>query len=124
MGFKGRMTGHGFRGIASTVLHEQGYEHEQIELQLHHGPEDNVSAAYNYAKYIEPRKKMMQDWADFLEKTRAYAPLAGFSAAVPEQATNMIAPTLCIPERSAILPPETNSGVSVGTRGVEFWQSR
>jgi len=34
MGYKGRMTGHGFRGIASTILHEQGYPHEHIELQL------------------------------------------------------------------------------------------
>ena len=34
MGYKGRMTGHGFRGLASTILHEQGYAHEHIELQL------------------------------------------------------------------------------------------
>jgi integrase len=34
MGYKGRMTGHGFRGIASTILHEQGYDHQHIELQL------------------------------------------------------------------------------------------
>lgn len=69
MGFKGKMTGHGFRGIASTVLHEQGYNHEHIELQLHHASDNDVSAAYNYAKYLEPRKKMMQDWADYLDKT-------------------------------------------------------
>jgi integrase len=70
MGFKGKMTGHGFRGVASTLLHEQGYPHEHIELQLAHTPEDDVSAAYNYAKYLEQRGKMMQDWADFLDQLR------------------------------------------------------
>jgi len=38
MGYKGRMTGHGFRGLASTILHEQGYNHDHIELQLAHAP--------------------------------------------------------------------------------------
>jgi len=69
MGYKGRMTGHGFRGLASTVLHERGYAHEHIELQLAHAPRNAVSAAYNHAVYLEPRAKMMQDWADFLEFT-------------------------------------------------------
>jgi integrase len=70
MGYKGRMTGHGFRGLASTVLHEQGYAHEHIELQLAHAPRNAVSAAYNHALYLEPRTRMMQDWADFLEQTQ------------------------------------------------------
>ena len=70
MGYKGRMTGHGFRGLASTILHEQGYSHEHIELQLAHAPRNAVSAAYNHALYLEPRAKMMQDWADFLEQTQ------------------------------------------------------
>ncbi len=69
MGYKGRMTGHGFRGLASTVLHERGYAHDHIELQLAHAPRNAVSAAYNHALYLEPRAKMMQDWADFLEST-------------------------------------------------------
>jgi integrase len=69
MGYKGRMTGHGFRGLASTVLHEKGYAHEHIELQLAHAPRNAVSTAYNHALYLEPRAKMMQDWADFLEQT-------------------------------------------------------
>lgn len=67
MGYKGQMTGHGFRGLASTILHEQGYTHEHIELQLAHAPRNAVSAAYNHALYLEPRAKMMQDWADYLE---------------------------------------------------------
>jgi integrase len=70
MGYKGRMTGHGFRGLASTILHEQGYNHDHIELQLAHAPRNAVSAAYNHALYLEPRAKMMQDWADFLELTQ------------------------------------------------------
>jgi integrase len=70
MGYKGRMTGHGFRGLASTILHEQGYAHDYIELQLAHAPRNAVSAAYNHALYLEPRAKMMQDWADFLERTQ------------------------------------------------------
>ena len=70
MGYKGRMTGHGFRGVASTILHEQGYSHDHIELQLAHTPRNEVSAAYNHALYLEPRARMMQDWADILDRTR------------------------------------------------------
>ena len=70
MGYKGRMTGHGFRGLASTILHERGYAHDHIELQLAHAPRNAVSAAYNHALYLEPRANMMQDWADLLEQTQ------------------------------------------------------
>lgn len=70
MGYKGVMTGHGFRGLASTLLHEQGWPHEHIELQLAHAPRNAVSAAYNHALYLEPRAKMMQGWADYLEKAQ------------------------------------------------------
>lgn len=68
MGYKGRMTGHGFRGIASTVLHEQGWPHEHIELQLAHQQRDDTSAAYNHALYLKPRAEMMQWWSDYLER--------------------------------------------------------
>ena len=67
MGYKGKMTGHGFRGLASTVLHEQDYPHDHIELQLAHTQRNAVSAAYNHAQYLKPRAKMMQDWANFLD---------------------------------------------------------
>jgi integrase len=70
MGYRGRQTGHGFRGLASTILHEQGYNHEHIELQLAHAPRNAVSAAYNHALYLEPRVRMMQGWADFLEQAQ------------------------------------------------------
>jgi len=45
----------------------EAYAHEHIELQLAHAPRNAVSAAYNHALYLEPRARMMQDWADFLE---------------------------------------------------------
>lgn len=67
MGYKGRMTGHGFRGIASTLLHEMGFSHAHIELQLAHQERDEVSAAYNHAIYLKERGKMMQHWADYLD---------------------------------------------------------
>lgn len=67
MGYKGRMTGHGFRGIASTLLHEMGFSHAHIELQLAHQERDAVSAAYNHATYLKERAKMMQHWADYLD---------------------------------------------------------
>jgi integrase len=67
MGYRGIMTGHGFRGLASTVLHEEAFPHEHIELQLAHAPRNAVSAAYNHALYISPRARMMQWWSDFLE---------------------------------------------------------
>lgn len=70
LGYRGRMTGHGFRGVASTVLHEQGWPHEHIELQLAHQERDETSAAYNHALYLKPRATMMQAWADHLDKLR------------------------------------------------------
>jgi integrase len=78
MGYKGRMTGHGFRGLASTLLHEQGFSHDHIELQLAHAPRNAVSAAYNHALHLNARKKMMQDWADFLERTQRGAKVLKF----------------------------------------------
>lgn len=71
MGYRGRMTGHGFRGVASTILHEQGWPHEHIELQLaHQERDDETSASYNHALYLKPRAEMMQAWADHLDKLR------------------------------------------------------
>ena len=67
MNYKGRMTGHGFRGLASTILHEQGFDHARIELQLAHQERNAVSAAYNHATYLKQRAKMLQWWGDYLE---------------------------------------------------------
>lgn len=73
LGYRGRMTGHGFRGVASTLLHEQGWPHEHIELQLAHQERDDTSAAYNHALYLDPRARMMQAWADHLDTLRGKA---------------------------------------------------
>ncbi len=70
MGYKGRMTGHGFRGMASTMLHEQGFGHHLIELQLAHAERNQVSAAYNHALYLADRAAMMTAWANTLDKLR------------------------------------------------------
>ena len=66
MGYKHRMTGHGFRGIASTLLHEMGFDHAHIELQLAHQQRNQVSASYNHALYLSQRATMMQNWSDYL----------------------------------------------------------
>ena len=81
LGYKGRMTGHGFRGIASTVLHEHGFDHAHIELQLAHQERNETSAAYNYATYLGPRRKMMQWWADHLDLLRKGAKVLPLRAA-------------------------------------------
>ena len=66
MGYKYKMTGHGFRGLASTTLHEQDYMHEAIELQLAHEQENKISKAYNGAQHLDYRRNMMTDWADYI----------------------------------------------------------
>jgi integrase len=70
---KDEMTGHGFRSTASTLLHELGLPHAVIERQLAHGERNKVSAAYNFAEHLPERRKMMQQWADYLDKLRAGA---------------------------------------------------
>jgi integrase len=70
MGYAGRMTGHGFRGMASTILHEQGYAHHLIELQLAHQERDQVAAAYNHATHLAERRAMMHAWAKHLDNLR------------------------------------------------------
>ncbi len=70
---KDEMTGHGFRSMASTILHEQGWPHEVIERQLAHADRNKVSAAYNYAEHLPKRREMMQAWADYLDGLKAGA---------------------------------------------------
>ena len=67
LGYQGRMTGHGFRGLASTILNENDFDDEHVDLQLAHMKRNKVSAAYNHAKYLKQRTAMMQWWADYLE---------------------------------------------------------
>jgi integrase len=63
-------TGHGFRSMASTLLNEQGFPPDVIELQLAHSERNKVRAAYNKAQRLTERRKMMQAWADYLDELR------------------------------------------------------
>lgn len=63
---KGEITFHGFRAMASTLLNELGYNRDWIERQLAHSEMNSARAAYNYAEYLPERRKMMQDWSDYL----------------------------------------------------------
>lgn len=74
LGFSGVGTigfsAHGFRGTASTMLHEKGHRSEYIEKQLAHSERNQSKAAYNSAMYLLQRHQMMQDWADYIDKLR------------------------------------------------------
>jgi len=68
MGYpKDEMSGHGFRAMASTILHEQGWPSDIIERQLAHAERNSIKAAYNHAQHLPERQKMMQAWADYLD---------------------------------------------------------
>ncbi|MGK2926561.1 MAG: tyrosine-type recombinase/integrase [Lysobacterales bacterium] len=67
---KGTMTGHGFRTMASTLLHELGWNSDVIERQLAHAEGNKVKAAYNRARHLPEREKMVQEWADYLDTLR------------------------------------------------------
>ncbi len=68
IGYKDRMTGHGWRSVASTWANEGGYAPDAIERQLAHAPNDAVRSAYNHAAYLPQRRAMLQDWADWLQQ--------------------------------------------------------
>lgn len=63
---------HGFRHTASTLLNEQRYDSDLIEVQLHHGTE-GIRGVYNKAQYIDQRKTMMQEWSDYLDSLKSPA---------------------------------------------------
>lgn len=69
---KTEITGHGFRAMARTILHERlGIDPYIIEHQLAHKVPDTLGAAYNRTKFIEQRVVMMQQWADYLDELKA-----------------------------------------------------
>jgi integrase len=71
MGYeKNEMTGHGFRAMASTLLHEQGWPSDVIERQLAHSERNSIKAAYNHAQHLPERRRMMQAWANYLDKLK------------------------------------------------------
>jgi integrase len=67
MGYQDKLTGHGIRATISTALNEIGYPKTWVDAQLSHADPNKVSTAYNHALYVEPRRHMMQDWADRLD---------------------------------------------------------
>jgi integrase len=82
MGYTGeQMSWHGFRAMASTLLHELGFPPDVIELQLAHRERNEVRAAYNRAKRLDGRRKMMQAWGDYLDGLRAGGNVVPFRVA-------------------------------------------
>ena len=74
MGYpKEEVTRYGFRRMASTLLHEQGWNQQAIGRQLAHAERNAVSAAYNFAEHLPERRKMMQSWSDYLDALKASA---------------------------------------------------
>lgn len=67
MGFAGRLVSHGMRSMASTILNEQGWDPELIEVALAHVDKDEVRSAYNRADYIERRRPMMKWWSEHIQ---------------------------------------------------------
>ena len=71
---KTEVTGHGFRAMARTILHEAlGIKPEVIEHQLAHRVPDALGSAYNRTQFLAERKTMMQQWADYLDQLKAGA---------------------------------------------------
>jgi integrase len=64
------MTIHGFRAMASTLLNEMGFAPDWIERQLAHAERNKVRASYNHAEFLPERRRMMQEWADYLDILR------------------------------------------------------
>jgi len=73
IGYKGRMTGHGFRSLARSILGEMGYRWEALEAMLSHALVNQTAAAYVRTTYFEERRGIMQQWADYLDKVEAGA---------------------------------------------------
>lgn len=67
LGYKGRLTGHGFRHTMSTILHEKGFNSAWIETQLAHIDKNAIRGTYNHAQYMDGRREMMQWYADYMD---------------------------------------------------------
>lgn len=79
---KTQITGHGFRAMARTILHERlNIDPHIIEHQLAHKVPDALGAAYNRTKFIDQRRAMMQQWADYLDELKAGAKVLPFKQA-------------------------------------------
>jgi len=83
LGFeKDEITGHGFRAMARTMLHEiLQFTPDAIEAQLAHAVPDRLGRAYNRTQHLAERKKMMQTWADYLDGLKSGARIIPFKQA-------------------------------------------
>lgn len=74
LGYGEQQTGHGFRGLASTILNETGlFRDKAIDAQLSHKEKNKVRRAYNHAQYLDERREIMQWWSDYLDQQLAAA---------------------------------------------------
>jgi integrase len=67
-GYGGIFSPHGFRSTASTLLREEGFEDRAIELSLAHVDRNKSRASYDHSTLIEPRRSMLQQWADLIDR--------------------------------------------------------
>lgn len=82
IGYHKKQTMHGFRHLISTALNDKGYEADWVERQLAHGDPDKIRGTYNKATYLESRRKMMQEWADYLDLIKRKAEVIPIRRAV------------------------------------------
>ncbi|MCK7407904.1 tyrosine-type recombinase/integrase [Enterobacter roggenkampii] len=77
IGYKGKVTGHGFRHTMSTILHEEGFNTAWIETQLAHVDKNAIRGTYNHAQYLEGRRDMMQWYADYIDNISKFKLIIG-----------------------------------------------
>ncbi len=132
MGYRGRQTVHGFRGLASTWANEaECFKPDWVEMALAHADENEVRGAYNSALYLTPRRRMLQQWADEIDeqsvpvgrppkrrtashpgrKPRLPAPL---DAAPPERLPSQRLPFWQRPDRRRDVPEPSGGRTSAG----------
>ncbi|EPN9802918.1 tyrosine-type recombinase/integrase [Pseudomonas aeruginosa] len=128
MGYEDQLTGHGIRGTISTALNEIGYPKIWVDAQLSHSDPNKVSSAYNHAKYVEPRRRMMQDWADRLDLLEqgqveaASAHLTIHIEGVPAMAKEEAPAAIAAASQEVVVPPvaATSIVVTPNDAGITF----
>ena len=71
LGYKDKLVAHGLRSVASTALHEEGYDSLLVEACLAHADENETRAAYNRSDYLEQRRPIMAWWSDLIEQANS-----------------------------------------------------
>lgn len=113
------MTGHGFRHMASTLLNELGFNGDAIERQLSH-KEPGVRGIYNQAEHMAERTRMMQAWADYLDRLRAGITTPPTLPAVPASApaTTGVSPPVNAWQWQSIVPIQITATPFAGQRAA------